>query len=802
MMRTTLAVLLFFCTLVYGVSAPVADSAITLLVDRPPQSLRSETIDLDDYWNSARLLAHFGENNRAYEILRQRPASGAMDLQVERFESRLLTEIGLYRRADSLLALQTFVDDERTYFLHYLRRARINAMAGEYDRALEFLELIEGVDVEAFQPYRDLLEVECLLQIENPLAACDVAEKRLAHGVPLSLTPEFEALLLEAYLGADRNDDALELIEILKAKTSKRSTLAPLVAREVDIRFMLGDTLAAVEAAYELTQSSPTRGAGIEAFERLIALVPLDDLSDEILLGFSESMVRRNRLAAADPLVDVLAKRELDENGREQRRMIVGEMYYRQKRYSKSYGKLEKPFDDAPLESRAKLYRARIYRKTGQPVRAADAYEIFARAYPYEAKSAEALYVASDLNLGAGKLQKSAELLNRIIETYPSNRYSRLATLKIAQYYIDRGELTKGAGILEQLLEKKGRRDATLLYNLAIVYGMMGEPERKAKALSEIETLNPVSFYLEPEIPEFFEQPMMASNGSAALHGQGGLLEFLKMVYEKRTRAYEAVRDVVEPLEDTSSIDASRVYLERGRVFLQMGFRDWAERELRIVESKKKLPARVYLELGVLYDDFAMPWRSVRSFQRVYYTFDDEKRRELYGYFKLLTHPVPFPGVVFENCSRYGMAPHLVYAMMRQESRFDDKAVSRAGALGLMQLMPATGEQVADELGFPDVTQANLLSPSINLTFGIWYASHLLERSNDNPQMMLASYNAGFGNGKRWFGGRHSKDPTIDKVESIDYRETRTYVKNIVESARIYHAYYFDTDRDILGLVR
>jgi len=372
----------------------------------------------------------------------------------------------------------------------------------------------------------------------------------------------------------------------------------------------------------------------------------------------------------------------------------------------------------------------------------------------------------------------------------------------MAGYYIDRGELKKGAGILERLLEKKGRRDPTLLFRLADVYGRMGEPERKARALEEIETLNAVSFYLEPEIQESFEQPMMSSNGSAALYGAGGLLEFLKMVYEKRARAYETVRDMVDPLEDTSSIDATRVYLERGRVFLQMGFRDWAERELRIVESKKNLPARVYLELGVLYDDFAMPWRSVRSFQRVYYTFSKEERRELDGYFKLLTHPVPFPALVFENCSRYELAPHLVYAMMRQESRFDDKAVSRAGALGLMQLMPATGEQVADELGFPDGKQMNLLSPQINLTFGIWYASHLLERTAGDPLMMLASYNAGYGNAKRWFGGRRSNEPVIEKVENIDYRETRSYVKKIVESARVYHAFYFDSDRDVLGLVR
>jgi soluble lytic murein transglycosylase len=148
------------------------------------------------------------------------------------------------------------------------------------------------------------------------------------------------------------------------------------------------------------------------------------------------------------------------------------------------------------------------------------------------------------------------------------------------------------------------------------------------------------------------------------------------------------------------------------------------------------------------------------------------------------------------------MAPHLIYAMMRQESRFDDKAVSSAGAVGLMQLMPATGEQVADELGFPDGAPMNLLAPQINLTFGIWYASNLLERTAGDELMMLASYNAGYGNAKRWFGVQHSKEPVIEKVENVDYNETRSYIKNIVESARVYHAFYFDSDRDVLGLIR
>jgi soluble lytic murein transglycosylase len=385
-------------------------------------------------------------------------------------------------------------------------------------------------------------------------------------------------------------------------------------------------------------------------------------------------------------------------------------------------------------------------------------------------------------------------VLERIIETYPSKRHSQLATLKMALYYMDRKHYARSTAIVEKSLKRSGRRNQELLYYLASTYGQMGKEEKKNKILEEIEELDPNSFYLDANIKRSFAQPITSASGRVALNGERGLLQFLKQVFDERQNAYGRIRELLDPLEDDGSLAASAVYLQRGRQFLQMGFRDWGERELMIVETERKLPARISFELGVLYDDFAMHWKSTRAFQRAYYSLKREVRREYDREFKLLLHPLPYPAHVFENCARYQMPPHLIYAMMRRESWFDLNAVSRAGAVGLMQLMPATGEQVASELGFPDGVRPNLLLPEVNLTFGIWYASHLLRRSNDDPLMMLAAYNAGFGNAKRWFG-KGGGNAVVAKVDGIGYRETREYVKRIVEAARIYHSSYFAPDR-------
>jgi soluble lytic murein transglycosylase len=585
---------------------------------------------------------------------------------------------------------------------------------------------------------------------------------------------------------------ALEFLQTLKARASERSLFAPVVAREVDVRFMLGDTLGAVQAALDLATSSATPETA-DAVNGVASRVPISKLSDEVLLGFTGVLLKRNRLVEAQRLMTVAQGRPIEGPGRERRRLLNSELLYKERKYSAAQREAEGLFGDPSLERDATILRARIYRGMEQRIRSARSYEAFATAYPFDSKAPEALYVAGDLYHEEGKYAKWRSLFTRIVETYPGHKYSRLATLRMALDHMARKEYTRGARMLEQTLERGGRDDAALLYYLAEMYGRMRKKEKQAKLIEEIVALNPVSFYLDPGVPASFVQPMTSNDGTAAADSQS-VLEFLERVYEEREGACERIRDVLGAWENRSAPGEWGTYLIRGRAFLEMGFRDWAERELRILESKGPLPPRGYLELGALYDDFAMPWRSVRLFQRVYYSVEGEQRRKLDRDFELLMCPTPFPSLVFENCSRHGISPHLVYAMMRAESRFDEKAVSSAGAMGLMQIMPETGGQVAEELGFPAGARMDLLSPEINLAFGIKYASRLIERSNKDPLMMLAAYNAGFTNAKKWFGDASSKSSPAERVDGIDFGETREYIKRIVESARLYHAFYFSPE--------
>jgi soluble lytic murein transglycosylase len=133
----------------------------------------------------------------------------------------------------------------------------------------------------------------------------------------------------------------------------------------------------------------------------------------------------------------------------------------------------------------------------------------------------------------------------------------------------------------------------------------------------------------------------------------------------------------------------------------------------------------------------------------------------------------------------------LLHALVRQESAFDPGAHSRAGARGLMQLMPATAKKVARQLDLPEHSTSRLTDdPLHNLTLGSAYLDTILSRYNGSMVLALAAYNAGPQRVDRWleeYGDpRGSLDNAIDWIESIPFSETRNYVQRILETLPIY----------------
>jgi len=134
--------------------------------------------------------------------------------------------------------------------------------------------------------------------------------------------------------------------------------------------------------------------------------------------------------------------------------------------------------------------------------------------------------------------------------------------------------------------------------------------------------------------------------------------------------------------------------------------------------------------------------------------------------------------------------PALVLSVMRQESEFYPKARSPVGALGLMQLMPATARHSAKRLGLPFSRDRLTSDPDYNIRLGQAYLSELLEQLDGSYILALAAYNAGPARALRWidlYGD--PRDPSVDPItwiERIPFSETRNYVQRILESLVVY----------------
>jgi len=148
-----------------------------------------------------------------------------------------------------------------------------------------------------------------------------------------------------------------------------------------------------------------------------------------------------------------------------------------------------------------------------------------------------------------------------------------------------------------------------------------------------------------------------------------------------------------------------------------------------------------------------------------------------------VAYPVFYGAALDRAAAAAKVDPLFFAALIRAESLWDPEAGSVAGALGLTQVIPSTGEGIARALGFREFAPSDLFRPAVALEFGAYYLGVQLGRFGD-PLLALAAYNAGPGNALRWAAGGDAG--AAELAERIDFRETQAYVRVIVEA----YAYY------------
>jgi soluble lytic murein transglycosylase len=155
---------------------------------------------------------------------------------------------------------------------------------------------------------------------------------------------------------------------------------------------------------------------------------------------------------------------------------------------------------------------------------------------------------------------------------------------------------------------------------------------------------------------------------------------------------------------------------------------------------------------------------------------------------KEITLPLRHDDVIRQQAREKHLDPALIAAVIYRESKFRDQT-SKAGAKGLMQILPSTAQFVASKSGGSEFEQSDLADPQINIAYGCWYLRYLLDRYRGNEVAAIAAYNAGHERVDRWGGSRL-------ELADIRFPETLQYTRDVLQK----RGEYADRYRKELGL--
>jgi soluble lytic murein transglycosylase len=253
-----------------------------------------------------------------------------------------------------------------------------------------------------------------------------------------------------------------------------------------------------------------------------------------------------------------------------------------------------------------------------------------------------------------------------------------------------------------------------------------------------------------------------------------------------------AILDRVPPLSTSGKIEpeeppADDLRVQKAQLLENGGLVDFAVREIQAASTEQG-GNWVAAETARLYQDSGRYDRAIEVMKHTvpnYFAVDVPELPR--AYWEAL-----FPKAYWVDLKKFstenGLDPYLVASLIRQESEFNPNAISRANAVGLMQLLPTTGKKVAKEAKLHHFNASQLYTPAVNLQLGTRYFKSMVDKFG-SFEYALAAYNAGSDRVEDWLAQGKYRDPQ-EFVESIPFTETREYVQAILRNANVYKQLY------------
>ena len=550
-----------------------------------------------------------------------------------------------------------------------------------------------------------------------------------------------------------------------KQYASAKSVLVELVeqprhAREVSFALArcneeLGDIPTAFNTYRELIRENHSGSVARDALYRLrrlaranktLKLTPTDRLNCG-LVSFSH---KQWKVAVAN--LELIPK-TVDLNLRAHALYLIGRSYQGRKWYNTAIKKFNAVIalgDKNEYLTRATYQIAQCYRRKGHIRTAISKLENFVKTYTWSELVDDALYDIAQLREKQGKSELAIDAYSRLIKVAPKSPYADVAAWRTGWQRFDERRYEESYDAFKGLKENfPGNR-----YAMGAHFWMAKIRERQNKpALAR-------KLYIEVAEARYWYYSARA-----------------KTILGMATSELEpkAIRDAELP--------ARQACPQQVPLLMELRLYEDAISQLNEHINTTPLSEReCFYDLITCYEGLAMydKARKVTEQSLESPAFANATREDLEKLHRKL-YPRYYANMVEKYAKLYNVDIFLICAMILEESRYNAEAVSWAGAIGLMQIMPATGKELAQQLKIRRFRTSMLKQPDVNIQMGTKYIGYLNSLFNDNAMLVTGAYNGGPGRMKRWVASKNIAD--IDEfVEKITIRETRLHIKKVIDS--------------------
>ncbi|MCL6481567.1 MAG: lytic transglycosylase domain-containing protein [Firmicutes bacterium] len=568
----------------------------------------------------------------------------------------------------------------------------------------------------------------------------ELVELALEIGRPLRALEE-----LEAYGEVERNPALL----LLRARALERAGRPEAAALHYNRLY------------YEFSESPEAEQAA--AHRRTLAQMlgrKFPAASREQQLARAESQYRRRRWRPALAEFRALLPR-LEGHAAQRARLRIAQCRARLEANAAALARLQ--LTDPELDAERLFALVQRYRQLRQPDAMVRVTEQAAEKYPNSPWTEEALFGAGNWFWVELNRSRAAEFYRRVVELFPRGRHAPTAHWRLAwTAYLERRP--EAVSLLETHLARFRGSPYTenALYWLGRLAEQSGELPRARAFYAALLDAYPHTYF-------GLQARQRQRELGAEPRGAVPVLALLPAPPERPT--------LDEPVPPEG-----KERWERAQALRRIALGELAERELRAAHATTGAPrllleaARAALEAGRFWTGISLARQAYPELERwSLAAVPEEIWRTIY--------PVAFPEQIDRYASRYELDPILVCGVIRQESLFQPDAVSQAGAVGLMQILPRTGSQIARRQRL-SYSRRRLFDPEYNLRLGTAHLAELVQEFG-RLELALAAYNAGRSRVLTWQGEREFAEPA-EFVESIPITETREYVQIVLRNAEIY----------------